>query len=206
MMLRILAALISATLALAASPLLDSSGSLKLGSIPASASSGSLVALITSPGTPSIFLGESFDDILTYDSESNQLICKGATMQRTSTSDRIALALCAQAAPTIIVDGVTNGDVQSGLDNSRHARTLTAIFRAATKQKTSLILVVSTGEDVDQDTLKRQVKSLYDAVAVEQKNAQRFNEAFDVQVVAATSSADAPKVGRVEVSQCFFYY
>lgn len=188
--------MLSVSLAVAASPLLDPSGTLKLGSIPASASSDSLVAIIASPGMPSIILGETYNDILTYNPESNQMICKGATLQRTSTTDRIALALCAHTAPTIIVEGVTNGDVQSGVDNSRHARTLTAIFRASSTQKTRLILVVSGEEEIDQEILKQQVKTLYDAVVVEQKNAMRFHEAFDLQVVAASSSTDAPKVGQ----------
>lgn len=201
MLVRILSALLSASLAAAASPLLDPSGTLKLGSIPASASSDSLVAIIPSPGTPSIFLGETFDEILTYEPETNQLLCKGATLQSTSTSDRIALALCAHTAPTIIVEGVTNGDAQSGVDNSRHARTLTAIFRASSSQKTSLILVVSSAgeEEIDQETLKQQVRSLYDTVAVEQSNAMRFHEAFDLQIVEASSSADASKVRNIFV-------
>lgn len=201
-MIRILFSLLSVSLTVAVSPLLDSSGILKLGSIPASASSDSLVAIIASPGTPSICLGGPFDETLTYDAELNQLICKGATLQRTSTSDRIALALCAYTAPTIIVEGVTSGDVQSGVDNSRHARTLTAIFRALTTQQTSLILVVSSAGDdeVDQEILRQQVNSLYDAVVMEQKNTMRFHEAFDLKIIAASSSADAPKV----IKQCFF--
>lgn len=199
MQLRIFTTLVTVSVAMAASPLLDSTGTLKIGSIPSSASSNSLVAIIPSPGTPSIFADGSFDEVLTYDPETNQLLCKGATMQSTSTSDRIALALCAQTAPTIIVEGITNGDIQSGVDNSRHARTLTAIFRASNSRKTSLILVVSSpgDEEVNQESLTQQVKSLYDTVAVEQNNAMRFQEAFDLQVVTASSSADAPKVGNV---------
>jgi hypothetical protein len=206
MLSRYLSAFLSVSLAAGASPILDPSGTLKLGSIPASVSSDSLVAIIPSPGTPSLFLGKTFDDILSYDSATNQMLCRGATLQSTSTADRIALALCAQTAPTIIVEGITNGDILAGVDNSRHARTLTAIFRASSPRKTSLVLVVSSAdeEEVDQELLKQQVKSLYDTVAVEQNNGMRFNEAFDLQVVAASSSADAAKVSVMHLlTLCF---
>jgi len=58
------------------------------------------------------------------------LQCRGPTLGGSTDADRAALATCSLVAGAILVDGIALGDVEAGIQRSRHARTLTGIFQA----------------------------------------------------------------------------
>jgi hypothetical protein len=202
------------------STLMDSTG--RLQSIPNIPTTNGIVAIIASPGTPSALLTDEPHDILSLASSASAssstaslIVCRGATLRGTSDQERNALATCSLIAGAVVVDGVTVGDVQAGLRNSRHARTLTALFRARVKlssrddddknndssntvapvPKQTLLLVINGDQaEIDHDQLQNEIKSLYKAAAVEKKGAASLEEVYDLQVVAVNSDDDATQI------------
>jgi uncharacterized protein YunC (DUF1805 family) len=98
-----------------------------------------------------------------------------------------------------LVDGITEGDVEAGWRNSRHARTLTALFRARVALETSfkqtLILCVKgeVGSD-SESSLKADLKSLFDATAAEAQGNASFKDLYDVEVLSVTTEEEAKQV------------
>lgn len=175
---------------------MDASGTLRRQALPESNSDNSkpIVAIITSPQ-----INTDMDQVLTWTSQQgesyNKLQCRGATLSGTSDAERTALATCSLVAQTIVLQDITMGDVQAGFENSRHARTLTAIFRAKMKvgntQRQTLVLAVEQENTIDeqqQTMLAAQVKALYKAAAVEQNNEQSFETLFDLKIVPSTTT------------------
>jgi hypothetical protein len=214
----------AAAAAATATTVMDASGSLRLGALPEISTVEGLIAVITSPGTPSVLSVDppSIDasiSLVVNDSESSDtkvlptLVCRGAVLGTTSLADRMAMATCFTVAGAVVIDGITLGDVENGLQHGRHARTLTALFQArlAVQAETiqTLLLVVGGENDEENDNaaddddeameqhLQRQVQALYDAVALEKKESPSFADRYKIQVIAATSSQDSSKVGGV---------
>lgn len=204
-LLRITALLSLVASASAGTVLMDVSGGLRVQNIPFIPTSEGVVVVVSSPGTPSALFSEPSDDILSLQSENPpSLYCRGATLSGTTDRERTSLATCSLVAGAIIVDGITIGDVETGLRNSRHARTLTALFRARVKLedvsgKQTLFLCVSGDDDsFDTAALESEVTALYKATSVERKGASSFDDMYDLQVYGVSSEADADKV-----SECF---
>jgi len=182
---------------------MDASGALR--PIPDVSSAGGIVTVITSPGTPSLLSEESPDVLALQSQDPPTLICRGAMLSGTSDAERTSLATCSLAADTIVLDGITAGDVEAGLRDSRHSRTLTALFRARVKleeekpQRQTLILAIS-GDDssIDEGQLVSEIKALYKAAVVEKKNAANFEDRYDIQIESVNSSLEADKVCRVD--------
>ena len=127
----ILACLSLASVSVLAGPsLLDDAG--RLLSVPSSASTADgVVAVVSSPGTPSQLLSTDPSNVLELMKESpSTLVCRGATLSGMSPEDRTSISVCSLLADCIVIDGVTGGDIESGFRTSRHARTLTGLFRA----------------------------------------------------------------------------
>jgi hypothetical protein len=126
--------------------LMDASGGLRLNKIASSSISTAdgVVSVITSPGTDSLLVTSVTEEdgaaILALSSSSSsssddnvpRLICRGATLRGTSAAERSALAITSLVSDAIVIDGITEGDVKAAGfgKNTRHARTLTALFRA----------------------------------------------------------------------------
>jgi hypothetical protein len=140
--------------------LIDASGVLRVQSISgeegsSGAGGGGLVAIVTSPGTSNsrllpaetdeavsndntqcLWLQQQSSSSTTTTSPCNLLICRGATLSATSEAERISLSTCSLVADSVILGGITRGDLQTagagggGIRDSRHGRTLTALFRA----------------------------------------------------------------------------
>ena len=184
--------------------LMDASGGLRVQSIPSIPTTDGIVVIVSSPGTPTALFSEASDEILSLESQDPpSLYCRGATLSGTSDRERTSLATCSLVADTVVIDGITVGDVEAGLRNSRHARTLTAIFRArvklqeettATTQTLIVVLVAGEDESIDEAGLESDIKSLYKAASVEKKGVGSFSDMYDLKIVVATSSADAGKV------------
>jgi len=183
---------------------------------PSLQTSDGIVTIVSSPGTPSSLLSEVPDnEALTLDSQHSppRLVCRGATLGGTSDPERTSLATCSLVTGAVIVDGVTVGDVEAGLQNSRHARTLTALFRARVKlqedtsedgektntKQTLMIGIIDQGADVDAvaKDVEEAVRLLYNAAAAEKKGAASFEETYDIKVVPLSSVSEAEDVSMV---------
>lgn len=142
--------------------LMDASGGLRLNKIASSgvSTTDGVVSVITSPGTESFLVTSASDEdgasVLAFDSDVPQLICRGATLSGTSAAERSALAITSLVSDAIVIDGITEGDVQAAGfgKNTRHARTLTAIFRArlasstdATGKQALILCVKSSSQE-----------------------------------------------------------
>jgi len=205
---------------------------LQVQSIPSSMStSDGVAAVVSSPGTPSFLIKDDDDDsvlcVVGGDSDERRqplLRCRGPTLSGSTDSERASLATCSLVAGAILVDGVTVGDVESGLQYSRHARTLTAIFQArigilsdddagqqmegeddtseeassSTSSPAKQTLILGIVGDLDSiedvDGLKRTVKALYDAAAAEKKESAPFDEVFELEIVPVASDEQAEQV------------
>eukprot|EP00545_Synedropsis_sp_CCMP1620_P000616 CAMPEP_0119005948 /NCGR_PEP_ID=MMETSP1176-20130426/2024_1 /TAXON_ID=265551 /ORGANISM="Synedropsis recta cf, Strain CCMP1620" /LENGTH=532 /DNA_ID=CAMNT_0006957813 /DNA_START=69 /DNA_END=1667 /DNA_ORIENTATION=+ len=204
----------------AATPLVDSSGSMIHRQIPDVSTSSGIVGIITSPGTPSPTGSVAADstDFLSW-TDQNQLSCRGSNAAASSAGERLSLCTTSIVAGAIVVEGITEGDLEMGLRHSRHARTLTALFR--TKQCTTtggstdtatgdddddddtsssdaapqtLILGVM-GDNVDEAAVEKEVLSIFEAVAVEQlKGKSSFSDSYSLVVVTLQTPEDAQSV------------
>jgi len=184
--------------------LMDASGGLRLNQIASSGASTAdgVVSVITSPGTDS-FLVSSGEDacVLAFDGDEPLLVCRGATLRGTSASERSALAITSLVSDAIVIDGITEGDVQAAGfgKNTRHARTLTALFRArlssstdAPGQQALILCVKSSSEDSFDDVLAQEVRALFEATAAEAKEGNTyFDDLYDVKVVSVTNAEEA---------------
>ena len=187
----------------AAVPVIDTTGALKVGGLPEPSSESGVYVVVTSPGTPSSLLSEAASSPIC--SVDGCLVCRGATLSGTSEAERVSLGTCSLVAGAIVVDGVTVGDLQAGLADSRHGRTLTALFRARLQllegpsSKQSLILAVQGSEEtLDTDSIVDDVKTLFQAVAVEKEGSPSFEDTYDVYV---TSGEDKDKVRQISSAQ-----
>jgi hypothetical protein len=186
---------------------MDNSGGLRL-KIPTIPTSEGIVAIVTSPSrfetSRSLLTSQSnSDNVLALDD--GLLICRGATLQGTSAAERSALALTSVVSDAIVVDGITVGDIQAaGWKNTRHARTLTAFFRARlafsseTKgRKQALVLCIkSASENVAalEKTLLSEIKDLFEATVAESKRAVSFSDLYDFMVKTVSTTEEAREV------------
>ena len=182
-----------ATTALAGPVLLDESKSLKTNSIPSTMTSDDVVAVISSPQTPtgsSLPAPESFLSL-----ESDCLACQGPTLSlKPQDPEWSSIALCSLTAAVCVLDGITEGDVEAGIKNSRHGVTLTALFRskatldeAPAKQTIILYVNGAVSASVEKE-LKADVQSLFSAAAAE-KQELSFDKLYEVQVVSSQTQS-----------------
>lgn len=165
-------------------------------------------AVVTSPGTKGGYysaLNEAEADTdgssqVVLACDDSHVYCRGAQLKGTSDPERAALATTSLIASVVLVDGITLGDVQD-LANSRHARTLTALFRArltlaVEEAPQSLLLGVSGDLTPDQERLVlAAVHMLFDAAAIEKKHSKSFSDLYTVEIVNVASKDEAQQVG-----------
>jgi len=195
--------------------LMDASGGLRLNKIASSSISTTdgVVSVITSPGIDSLLVtsgtDKNGDTILALSSSSSddnipRLICRGATLRGTSVAERNALAITSLVSNAIVVDGITEGDVRAaGFGKStRHARTMTALFRTrltfiesslGVASRQALILCVKTTSDESFNAvLAQEVRNLFEAAAAEVKEDDiPFDDLYEVRVVSVTNEEEA---------------
>jgi len=187
------------TLAAAAanSVLMDASGSLNR-QIPDASTSDGIVAVVSSPDTPS-FLGDASTEFLAWDDSSNRLTCRGATFDSASAHERMSLGTISLVADAIVLDGITEGDVEMDLRMSRHARTLTALMRArlaldSPAKQTLFLGVLGPVDEAVESVLADEVQSLFAATVAEAGQDVKFEDTYEVVVVPVQSQADASQV------------
>jgi hypothetical protein len=131
-----------------------------------------------------------------------------------STGERTALATASLVSNSIIVDGVTVGDVEAGLSyQTRHSRTISILFRsrlaaAATAEsdetipRQTLIFAIRSSSSDDEsgiDLESRAMKGLqhtFDAIVVESGLRKKLSlgDLYDVKVISVSNSGEAKEV------------
>lgn len=172
---------------------MDGADILKTASIPSSVMSDELVAVISSPDTPSASSLPQANDLLSLESqEPPTLTCRGPTLNlQPSDPECVSIALCSLTAAAMIIDGITEGDVEAGLKNSRHAVTLTALFRArvtlddASSKQALILNVDGEASSSTQKEIKEEVSSLFSAAAAENKDFPSFEKVYDLQILSS---------------------
>lgn len=187
----------------AGTTLLDSSGKIQH-PIPRLSTSLGVVSIINSPGTPSALPDVSIDDsylTLLEDEQKPLLCCRGSTMSTSSAAERLSLCTTSLVSSVVIVDGITDGDVERGLRDSRHSRTLTALFRARyclDKENRQTLFIGLLIDEVTEDITKKvnaEIKDIFQAVAEENpRESISFSDLYDMKIVPLTSSANAEEV------------
>ena len=187
--------------AYAAAPitLINSAGQVSRSSIPLTSASG-IVAVITSPGTPSLFGGAVDNVSYSADGDVTIISSPGATLSGTSPlSNGNGAAAASVAAGSIILSGITEGDLESSLDDTRHGHTLTNIFHVKLSKfedtetsKVTLILAVPV--HVDEENVVRDVESIFEAAKAEVGSEASFDDIYDIKVEVAADENDVKKV------------
>jgi len=125
----------------------------------------------------------------------------GATLAGTSSlSKGSGAAAAASVAGSIIVSGITESDLENGLDDTRHGHTLTAIFKqkiqAVSREKVTLIIAVPEGSD--ESSVLSDVHAIFDTATAELGSEVDFevdfDDLYDVVVENVGSEADAQRV------------
>lgn len=195
--------LVNSPLNMASSPLqlIDANGSLTRASVSQSSLGNGIVAVLSSPGTKSFFADS--DDGVTLSSSGGVSILSspGATLSgTTSLTKGNGAAAASTVAGSIIITGITESDLEYGLDDTRHGHTLTGIFRAkiqsSSATKTKLILAVPS-DDVDQDKIMQDVKTVFKTANAEIGGDASFDDLYEVVVEKVSSAADAEKVMKI---------
>ncbi|KAL3758312.1 hypothetical protein ACHAWU_004277 [Discostella pseudostelligera] len=165
-----------------ATTLVDSSGLLTKALLPTptdDTAGDGLVALLSSPGTPS----NLFPSTSTVDIENNIIRSPGASLEEESSSSSgllargIGAAAAGSIAGAVVLTGVTVADVEVGLDCTRHGRTLAELFasvlrmdkkKTGSKGPVTLIIAVQSeggGGDLDTEAIGECVEEIFDSVA-----------------------------------------
>ena len=184
------------------SSLMDAAGNLRVNTVSDSTTlEGGVLTYITSPGTPSSLV-DSSDGVVLSLLEAGPpatLMCPGATLSSSSESDCISLATSTLVANCIVVDGMTAGDIEAGLSESRHGITLSTLFGAkiaargdddddntdATKQ--TLVLPIRGADTVSEEAIVQQVESLFAAAAAAESSTKlSLGEFYDLKIVPYT--------------------
>lgn len=183
----------------ASTTIIDSTGALTRTSIPQSSIGNGVVAVLSSPGTPSYFSSGDSANAVTLSSQGSGSILSspGATLAGTSSlSKGSGAAAAASVAGSIIVSGITESDLENGLDDTRHGHTLTAIFKqkiqAVSREKVTLIIAVPEGSD--ESSVLSDVHAIFDTATAELGSEVDFDDLYDVVVENVGSEADAQRV------------
>jgi len=189
--------LLVASASAAATTLVDSSGTLTKSLLPST--DGGIVALLSSPGTPSLFPSSS-----TVNIEDNIISSPGASLEESTglLARGIGAAAAGSIAGAVVLTGVTLADVEVGLDSTRHGRTLAELFASALRSekkegvKALIIAVQSDSPDgsLGADDIEEVLEDIFDSVAAAVGADGELGDYFSVQSTLVTSADDVAKV------------
>lgn len=193
---------------------MDASGKLQLPSPPDSIGAAKgIVTIVTSPGVPSSLVSDEIDEdalLSIYPGEGQAtLFCRGSTLGPLTSATISCLAAASAVSTVVLVEGLTEGDVEGGIADTRHARTLSVLFQSRLSGSISsssltpqtLILVVSIADSADWDedstsvTLRNEVRLLFDAAAAGMGKTKEKLEDFYTLQVRPVTPLTASKVG-----------
>lgn len=160
-----------------------------------------IVALLSSPGTPSTGL---FSSSTAVSVDGNVISAPGASLEESSglLARGIGAAAAGSIAGAVVLTGVTLADVEVGIDSTRHGRTLAELFasvlRLGKKEggATTLIVAVQSEGDgsLDSDEVEESIEEIFDSVASAIGSDDELGDYFTVQSTLVSSSDDAAKV------------
>jgi len=208
-------------------PIISASGEINKSAAPIPSSPRGVIAILTSPGRDDPYFSLAGADAVTAlpsgDGGSPVILtAPGATLAGGVDAHSLhcgsGAAAAAAIAGSVILTGVTGGDVQgtAGLGSTRHGRTLSAVFTnrlarykpgddaaadSSADEKTLLIIAV-TGEDhadtddidIDESEVESSIRDMFVECAVSVGARVEFDDLFEVEVVSVDSEADAAKV------------
>ena len=196
--------------------IISSTGEINKSSSPIPSSSSGVVAIVTSPGRTDPYFalagGDSVSAVGAGGAGQPVIItAPGATLAGGVDAHSLhcgsGAAAAAAIAGSVILTGVTEGDVQAGLGSTRHGRTLSAVFtnRLARYKpeeaedesaKTLLVVAVSAdgSGDLDTDAIEESARLMFVEAAASVGAKVEFDALFEVNVVPVASEADAAKV------------
>lgn len=182
----------------ASSTLIDPSGALTRTSIPQSTIGNGIVAVLTSPGTPSYFTDGDNEVTITSHDGVSIISSPGATLSGTSPLSKGNGAAAASAVSgSIIISGITESDLENGLDDTRHGQTFTGIFKQKIQDggdKVVLIVTVPTG--ADEESVLSNVDLIFNTASAEMGSDAKLDELYDVSVEVVNDEADAERVSK----------
>lgn len=193
--------------------LIDKHGTVNLSTpTPPKTPSNGILTILTAPSSSTtsslLFPSSSSVDGVTATSVDDDtvllLTASGSSLSEEASSSRGGpVAAAAGVAGSVVLTGITVDDA-SDLGNTRHGRTLGAIFSGrllcpAAERKTLLILAVDGG-GFDEEEVKRAVKDLFDACvlglgeSVVVEDVKELEDLYDLEVLSVESEDDANKV------------
>jgi hypothetical protein len=197
--------------------IISSTGEINKSSSPVPSSPSGVVAIVTSPGRSDPYFALAGGDSVSVVGKGGAgqpviITAPGATLAGGVDAHSLhcgsGAAAAASIAGSVILTGVTGGDVQAGLGSTRHGRTLSAVFtnRLARYKpeeaedepdKTLLIVAVNAedaGDDMDVDAIEESARLMFVEAAASVGAKVEFDALFEVNVVPVASEADAAKV------------
>jgi hypothetical protein len=117
----------------------------------------------------------------------------------------VSLVTSTLVAGSIVLDGISVGDLEAGMRDSRHGRTLSAIFRARLSpavesegdsddglgSKQTLMLPVKAEElPLAEATIASDVTSLFTAAALACGSSLSFGQLYELKIVSYTDPAE----------------
>ncbi len=103
-----------------------------------------------------------------------------------------------------MLSGITESDLEHGLDDTRHGQTLNGIFKqkivdgsASADSKIALIVVVPDSDSIVEEEVLEEVEGIFITASVEVGGENDMSDLYDVSVVKVASEADASKVRQI---------
>mmetsp|Transcript_30382 Transcript_30382/g.55077 ORF Transcript_30382/g.55077 Transcript_30382/m.55077 type:complete len:509 (-) Transcript_30382:90-1616(-) len=188
--------LLVASASAAATTLVDSAGSLTKALLPSPTEGDGIVALLSSPGTPSLFSSST-----TVNFDNNVISAPGASLEESSRA--IGAAAAGSIAGAVVMTGVTLADVEVGLDGTRHGRTLAELFASVLRMDkkkgvTTLMIAVQYDSDesgsLNSEEIEEVVEEIFDSVAAAVGSDDELSDYFSIQSTFVSTSDDVAKV------------
>jgi len=180
--------------------LIDGSGVVSSGSFPSWSGQDGVVTVLTSPDTPdAVNIKEDDNNVLVISSP-------GATLTGNSAlSKGNGAAAAALVSGSIVVTGITQSDLEYGLDDTRHGHTLTQLFSSrlslplasdAAPQK--LIITIPSSDEGLTESILEDVEAIFDSAAAgidaQEDASLSLDDLYDVEIVTVTTDEEMEKV------------
>lgn len=197
-----LALLLCISTSLASTTLVDSTGALTRIPVPQSSFENGVVAVLTSPGTPSLFPTADGGIVLSSRGGVSIVSSPGATLAGVSSlSKGSGAAAAAAVSGSIILSGITESDLENGLDDTRHGQTLTAIFQQRLLQdggeEEKVTLIIAVPESADDEALWNDVNSIFETASIEFGRDVELQDLYNLSIEKVANQADAERVLQV---------
>jgi hypothetical protein len=104
------------------------------------------------------------------------------------------------------LSGITEGDLEHGLDDTRHGQTLNGIFKQKIQdggEKTTLFITVPESAGVDEESVLSDLKGIFDSACAEVGVQSDISDLYDVSVETVNSEADAERVSACSTCRTF---